>query len=102
MEARVLDALGNSVRRDILVLLSDGPRSVGEIAAELPVSRPAVSRHLRVLRDCGLVRSETVAQHRVYHAEAAPLREIDDWVSRYRAFWMEKLDALDTHLQEES
>jgi len=80
----------------------DHPEDAGTLAGRFPISRPAVSRHLRVLRDCGLVRSETVAQHRVYHAEAAPLREIDDWVSRYRAFWMEKLDALDTHLQEES
>jgi DNA-binding transcriptional ArsR family regulator len=100
MEA--LAALADPVRREIVEVLMDHPEDAGTLAARFPISRPAVSRHLRVLRDCGLVRSETVAQHRIYHAEAAPLREIDDWVSRYRAFWMEKLDALDTHLQEES
>jgi DNA-binding transcriptional ArsR family regulator len=100
MEA--LAALADPVRREIVEVLMDHPEDAGTLAARFPISRPAVSRHLRVLRDCGLVRSETVAQHRVYHAEAAPLREIDDWVSRYRAFWMKKLDALDAHLQEES
>ena len=100
MEA--LAALADPVRREIVEVLLDHPEDAGTLASRFPISRPAVSRHLRVLRDCGLVRSETVAQHRVYHAEAAPLRETDDWVSRYRAFWMEKLDALDTHLQEES
>jgi DNA-binding transcriptional ArsR family regulator len=100
MEA--LAALADPVRREIVEVLLDHPEDAGTLASRFPISRPAVSRHLRVLRDCGLVRSETVAQHRVYHAEATPLREIDDWVSRYRAFWTEKLDALDTHLQEES
>lgn len=100
MEA--LAALADPVRREIVEVLLDHPEDAGTLASRFPISRPAVSRHLRVLRDCGLVRSETVAQHRIYHAEAAPLKEIDDWVSRYRAFWMEKLDALDTHLREES
>jgi DNA-binding transcriptional ArsR family regulator len=99
MEA--LAALADPTRREIVEVLLDHPEDAGTIAARFPISRPAVSRHLRVLRDAGLVHAETIAQRRVYHARTAPLREIDDWMARYRAFWEEKLDALGTHLQEE-
>jgi DNA-binding transcriptional ArsR family regulator len=96
-----LAALADPVRREIIEVLIDHPEDAGTLASRFPISRPAVSRHLRVLRDCGLVRSETIAQRRVYHAEPTPLREIDDWVTRYRAFWTERLDTLEIHLREE-
>lgn len=80
--------------------LIDGPEDAGTIAARFPVSRPAISRHLRVLREAGLVRSETKAQRRVYHVELEPLREVDEWLAKYRSFWADRLDRLETHLEE--
>jgi len=94
-------ALADPVRREIIEVLLDHPEDAGTIAARFPISRPAVSRHLRVLRDAGLVQCDAVAQRRVYHARTAPLREIDDWIARYRAFWEDKLEALDAHLRED-
>lgn len=99
MEA--MAALADPVRREIVEVLLDHPEDAGTLAARFPISRPAVSRHMRVLRECGLVRSETVAQRRVYHALPDPLREIDDWMARHRAFWTERLDKLEAHLREE-
>ena len=99
MEA--LAALADPVRREIVETLLDHPEDAGTLAARFPISRPAVSRHLRVLREAGLVRAERHAQRRIYHVEAAPLREVDDWIARYRGFWTDKLDALDRHLREE-
>lgn len=96
-----LAALGDPVRREIIEVLLDHPEDAGTIATRFPISRPAVSRHLRVLREAGLVRSETVAQRRIYHAEPEPLRAIDDWVQRHRSFWAERLDALESHLEEQ-
>ncbi len=100
MEA--LAALADPIRREIVEVLLDHPEDAGSIAERFPISRPAVSRHLRVLREAGVVRSETVAQRRIYHIEPEPLREIDEWVSRYRAFWQNRLDRLDAHLREET
>jgi DNA-binding transcriptional ArsR family regulator len=99
MEA--LAALADPVRREIIEVLLDHAEDAGTIAARFPISRPAVSRHLRVLRDVGLVHAEAVAQRRVYHARTEPLRAVDDWLARYRVFWQDTLDALDEHLREE-
>lgn len=95
-----LAVLGDPVRREIVEVLLDHPEDAGTLAERFPISRPAVSRHLRVLREAGLVRSETVAQRRIYHAEPEPFRELDAWVARHRAFWSERLDALAAHLEE--
>jgi DNA-binding transcriptional ArsR family regulator len=81
-------------RRRILDLLLDRERAVGELVVELGVSQPAVSRHLRVLREAGLVAVRAQAQRRVYRVRAEPLRAIDDWLAPYRARWPERLDAL--------
>jgi DNA-binding transcriptional ArsR family regulator len=94
-----LEALADPTRRRIVELLAEGDRSAGELAAHFPVSRPAVSRHLRVLRETGLVRSRTQAQHRFYALDPAPLAELDAWLGRYRSFWAQRLDALDTQLR---
>ena len=94
-----LAALSDPTRRRIVELLADGEREAGAIAAEFAVSRPAVSRHLRVLREAGLVRARADAQRRVYSLDPTPLAEVDEWLARYRSFWTNRLDALDTQLR---
>ncbi len=97
---QVLVALADPIRREIVEVLLEHPQDAGTIAKRFPVSRPAVSRHLLVLRESGIVRSETVAQRRVYHVETAPLAELDDWLTHYRRFWTDRLDKLESHLEE--
>src|SRR5215210_499604 len=97
MEA--LAALADPTRRRIVELLAEGERNAGELAAEFAVSRPAVSRHLRVLRETGLVDVRGDAQRRVYSLNPTPLAEVDEWLSRYRGFWRQRLDALETELR---
>ena len=87
-------------RRQILDLLRDDDRSVNELVAEVGISQPSMSKHLRVLRDAGLVDVRVDAQRRVYRLQAAPLREIDEWLRPYRAAWSKRLDALERHLDE--
>jgi DNA-binding transcriptional ArsR family regulator len=93
------EALSDPTRRRIVELLADGERSAGEIASYFPSSRPGVSRHLRVLREHGLVRARGDGQRRLYSLDPAPLAELDDWLSRYRGFWANRLDALDTEIR---
>jgi DNA-binding transcriptional ArsR family regulator/uncharacterized protein YndB with AHSA1/START domain len=90
----VFDVVAEPHRRHILDILRDGEPPVGELAARLRVAQPVVSKHLRVLRDAGLVSSRTDGPRRVYSLNAAPLRELDDWVSRYRGLWTHALDQL--------
>ncbi len=78
--------------------LSRGPVTVGELAALLPIARPGVSRHLRVLREAGLVDVRQDAQRRVYSLRPEPLAEVDGWLGRYRALWEHRLDALHTEI----
>ena len=87
-------------RRVIVELLRDRERTVGELVSALDVSQPAVSKHLRVLRDAGLVESRADAQRRYYSVRLHPLREIDAWLEPYRAMWTRSLDALERHLDE--
>ena len=87
-------------RRVIVELLRDRERSVGELVSSLDVSQPAVSKHLRVLRDAGLVESRVDAQRRVYRVRLHPLREIDAWLEPYRAMWTKSLDDLQRHLDQ--
>jgi DNA-binding transcriptional ArsR family regulator len=98
VEQQALEALADPTRRRIVELLAAGERTAGEIAGEFAVSRPAVSRHLRVLRDTGLVRYRGEAQRRVYALDPRPLAALDAWLARYRPFWQNRLDALDTEL----
>jgi DNA-binding transcriptional ArsR family regulator len=97
MEA-VLRALADESRRTLLEALKDGPASAGELAALLPIARPGVSRHLRVLREAGLVDVRQEAQRRVYGLRPQPLAEIDEWLGRYRGLWEQRLDALHTEV----
>ena len=85
-------------RRRILDLLCADALSVGELVDRLGLSQPAVSKHLRVLRTARLVEAEVDAQRRVYRLRPEPLRDIDAWLAPYRAFWHERLDALERHL----
>jgi DNA-binding transcriptional ArsR family regulator len=94
------EAVAEPTRRRILDLLRAGERPVGELVAELSMSQPAVSRHLRVLRDAGLVRSRTDAQRRLYRVDAAPLAEMDQWLEPYRRMWAASLDRLARHLDD--
>ena len=80
----VLAVLADPVRREIVELLAAGEAGAGEIAERFPVTRPAISRHLRVLREAGLVTSEVRAQRRVYRLDRAPLAELDAWLERFR------------------
>jgi DNA-binding transcriptional ArsR family regulator len=93
-----LRALADGSRRTMLDSLSRGPATVNELAAMLPIARPGVSRHLRVLREAGLVEVRQEAQRRVYSLRAQPLAEIDEWLAGYRALWDHRLDALHTEI----
>ena len=97
MEA-VLRALADDSRRKMLETLTGGPATAGDLAALLPIARPGVSRHLRVLREAGLVEVRREAQRRVYSLRAEPLAEVDEWLGRYRALWQQRLDALHTEV----
>jgi DNA-binding transcriptional ArsR family regulator len=89
-----LKALADDSRRTMLEALAEAPATVGELAALLPIARPGVSRHLRVLREAGLVDVRRVAQRRVYSLRPQPLTEINDWLSRYLALWDQRFDAM--------
>ena len=93
--------LADPTRRQIIALLAERERSAGELVAVFPISQPAVSRHLRVLREAGFVRQRGDGQRRIYTLDPAPLAALDDWLAHYRHFWSGRLDALDRLLQEE-
>jgi DNA-binding transcriptional ArsR family regulator len=92
------DVVGEPTRRRILDLLRDAPRPVGELVRLLGCSQPGASKHLRVLRDAGLVAVRPEAQRRVYVLRPQPLAEIDAWLAPYRGLWAERLGALERHL----
>ena len=95
----VFAALADPTRRRLLELLAAGEQSAGSLAAEFGISRPGVSRHLRVLREAGLVRSREDGQRRLYSVDPAPLAEVAEWLAPWRAFWAQRLDALDTEVR---
>jgi DNA-binding transcriptional ArsR family regulator len=96
------DVLGDPVRRRILELLADGERAAGEVGSivqnEFGISQPAVSQHLRVLRDNGFATVRIDGARRLYAVDPTPLHEVDVWLERYRRFWNQRLDALGTEL----
>jgi DNA-binding transcriptional ArsR family regulator len=95
----VFEAVAEPNRRALLDALADGERTAGELVATLPnLTQPTVSRHLRVLREVGLVEVRADAQRRIYALRADGLVEIDDWIGQYRRFWTAHLDALERHL----
>ncbi|MBK8035419.1 MAG: winged helix-turn-helix transcriptional regulator [Chloroflexi bacterium] len=100
MVTTVYEALAEPTRRRILDLLRDQPRLVGELVTLLDMSQPGVSKHLRVLREVGLVSVRQDAQRHWYELRTEPLEEIDGWLETYRYLWNERLDRLDRYLNE--
>jgi DNA-binding transcriptional ArsR family regulator len=96
--APAFEALGDETRCRIVELLAKREHTAGELAAEFPVSRPAVSRHLRVLREAGLVQWREEAQRRVYRLEPEALDEVSQWLDGVRRGWADRLDRLEQHL----
>ena len=94
----VLQALADQSRRTVLEILRDHPATAGELADALPIARPGVSRHLRVLREAGLVDVRQDAQRRIYSLRAEPFIEVDEWLADYRALWENRLGALHTEI----
>jgi len=94
----VLHALADESRRTMLDVLKDHPATVSELADRLPISRPGVSRHLRVLREAGLVEVEQEAQWRIYRLRPEAMAEVDAWLSDYRSLWQHRMDALHTEV----
>jgi DNA-binding transcriptional ArsR family regulator len=94
----VLHALSDESRRTVLDVLRDHPATVNELASLLPIARPGVSRHLRVLREAGLVEVDKQAQWRVYRLRPAPLTELDAWLGHYRTLWETRLNSLHTEV----
>jgi DNA-binding transcriptional ArsR family regulator len=95
---RVLQAISDEGRRILLAELKRGPATVTQLAELLPIARPGVSRHLRVLREAGLVDVRGEAQRRIYSLRPEPLRALDEWLDGYRAMWEQRLDALQTEI----
>jgi len=98
MTAAAFEVLAEPNRRHILDLLRDGERAVGDLVDQLAVSQPAVSKHLRVLREAGLVAVRADAQRRLYRVRTEPLRALDEWLEPYRLLWASRLDDLERHL----
>ncbi|GAA3749945.1 metalloregulator ArsR/SmtB family transcription factor [Plantactinospora mayteni] len=99
---QAFDVLGDPVRRRILELLADGELTAGAVSGvirtEFGISQPAVSQHLRVLRESGVATVRPNGTRRLYAVDSAPLREVDIWLERFRRFWTQRLDALGTEL----
>jgi DNA-binding transcriptional ArsR family regulator len=98
----VLDVIAEPTRRRILDEVRDAECSVNDLVERVGMHQPGVSRHLKVLRDAGLVEVRRDAQRRFYRLRAEPLRELDTWLEPYRAHWSGRLDALEQHLQRTS
>lgn len=90
----VYDAIAHPARRQVMDVLREGPRRVNDLAGAFAMSRPAVSQHLRVLREAGLVGEVRVGRERHYHLNAEPLRAVNEWTKRYQDFWGSRLDEL--------
>lgn len=99
MEA-TLKVLAEPHRREIVDMLLERPRSVGELMEGLGISQPRTSKHLAVLREAGLVSVRKDAQRRIYELRPEPLEEVDAWLGRYRRLWSDRLDALERHLED--
>lgn len=97
----VFRAVSDPTRREILDLLGTSPMLAGEIAARFSVSRPAISKHLRVLREADLVQERPEGRKRVYSVNPVPLAEVAQWLQKYRRFWRTSLKRLKAHVEEE-
>lgn len=100
MNHAVFEALADPTRRRLLELLAERERTAGELAGEFTTSRPTVSRHLRVLREAGLISWRAAAQRRLYRLDPQPLADAGAWVDRVQQRWASRLDALERHLDD--
>jgi DNA-binding transcriptional ArsR family regulator len=96
----VFNAIAAPHRREILDVLMAGEKAVGAIVDDLAISQPQVSKHLRVLSDVGLVRCRAVGRRRLYRAQPAPLRPLHEWLAKYERAWNERMDRVDSYLEE--
>ncbi len=96
----LLLVLADPTRREIMTLLAERERAAGELVTAFALSQPAISRHLRVLREAGLVRVRDEGRQRIYRLDAAPLADLDAWLAGYRHFWSARLDALERRIEE--
>ncbi len=94
----IFEALAHPARRALLDELRDGPARAGDLGHELPISREAVSKHLRLMTSAGALGVETIGRERHYHLMPATLEQVDDWLEPYRHFWQQRLDALETEI----
>lgn len=99
MDATTFAALGEPNRLQIVELLRERPFAVGDIAEVLTVRQPQVSKHLRVLREAGIVAAEPVARRRIYHLQSEPFEQIGSWVDSFERLWQMRLDSLGRYLQ---
>ena len=98
--ATPLAVLAEARRVQILELLLDRPRAVGDLVSAMAISQPAVSKHLRVLREAGFVEADVDAQRRIYRIRPEPLQAVDEWLAPFRRLWADRLDALEHHLDD--
>ena len=99
-DADTYTAIAHPVRRQLLDLLAGEDQSVSQLAAGFPISRPAISQHLKILLDAGLVSEQRQGRERIYRVNSEPLREIDKWLETYRRRWEERYERLDELLEE--
>lgn len=98
--ADIFQAIADPTRRALLDRLKDGEQPVKQLASAFEMTLPAISQHLQVLSEAGLVQMRKVGRQRLYRLNPAPLKEVSDWVTDYEQFWQEKLDALGSYLEE--
>lgn len=101
MRRDVFQAIADPTRRDIIGLLAQQPLNLNTVADNFNISRPAISKHIKILTECGLVTISQQGRERFCHAELAHLQQVAEWTARYQRFWNEKLDALGSFLEKE-
>ncbi|WP_109697935.1 ArsR/SmtB family transcription factor [Chitinophaga deserti] len=101
MRRDVFQAISDPTRRDIIQLLAGTPLHLNAVAEHFPISRPAVSKHIRILTECGLIVIRQQGRERFCHADLGPLKEVRDWTAQYETFWTQKLDALGDFLAQQ-
>jgi len=100
MRRDVFQAIADPTRREIIHLVSKQPLNLNAVAERFDVSRPAISKHIKILTECGLIQIRTQGRERYCEAKLAKLQEVSSWVEQYRKMWSDKLDALDNYLQD--
>lgn len=102
MRRDVFQAIADPTRREILQMLAQKPRNLNAVADAFDISRPAISRHIRILHECGLILIEKSGRERYCYAEPKPMKAVIDWATHYQSFWTKKLDDLGNFLKADS